>query len=151
MMGIIFYFSSCPAAESSQTSSRVVDWIVGCVGALPGVDLSQAQTESLSQALVLPVRKAAHITEYGVLSWCFFLGIYNLVRWYPYIPAFICTFLYAGTDEFHQLYVQGRSGRVMDVCIDSVGALIALCVLHFIIRRWKNGRTGTESDGSKHE
>lgn len=147
MMAVIFYFSSCPAVESTQTSSRVIDFLIDGWEFISGSQLSPEQTVHLSEALVVPVRKGAHMLEYALLSWCFFLGIYNLVRWYPYIPAFICTFFYAGTDEFHQLYVQGRAGRVTDVLIDSAGALIALTVLHFILRRWKHGGTEHKESG----
>lgn len=140
VMAVIFYFSSCDGTESAQTSSRAVDFIVVALQKLPALSLSPEETKELAEALTYPIRKFAHMAEYGILAWCFFLGIYNLVKWYPYIPAFICTFLYAGTDEFHQLYVQGRTGRVSDVLIDSIGALIALLILNFILRRINHGR-----------
>ncbi len=35
-------------------------------------------------------------------------------------------FLYAVTDEIHQLFVPRRAGRVLDVCIDSLGSLIGV-------------------------
>ena len=39
---------------------------------------------------------------------------------------------YAVTDEFHQLFVPGRSGQMTDVMIDSGGALVGLLALHVI-------------------
>jgi VanZ family protein len=134
VMILIFYFSSCDATESSQSSSRVVQLLIDFGKRCNLLHLSGQEEAQFADWLTLPVRKCAHMTEYAVLSWCFFLWIYNLVDWYPYIPAFICTFLYAATDEYHQLYVPGRAGRVTDVLIDSAGALIALFLLSRILR-----------------
>ncbi len=44
----------------------------------------------------------------------------------------ICIF-YAATDEFHQLFVSGRSGQLRDVCIDAAGAVIGICI-YFLCR-----------------
>ena len=43
------------------------------------------------------------------------------------------TAAYAATDEFHQLFVPGRAGRVTDVLIDSAGAFLALLAIHIIL------------------
>ena len=42
-----------------------------------------------------------------------------------YLIAFGMTVAYALTDEFHQLFVPGRSGSMIDVLIDSAGAVLA--------------------------
>ena len=39
--------------------------------------------------------------------------------------------LYAVTDEFHQLFVPGRSGQFSDVVLDSAGALAGLLYWHW--------------------
>ena len=47
---------------------------------------------------------------------------------------------YAATDEFHQLFVPGRSGQLSDVILDSAGALAgvaAFTVLCWLINRRK--------------
>ena len=41
--------------------------------------------------------------------------------------------LYAITDEVHQLYIPGRSGKWQDVCIDSIGVLLGIFVLLLIV------------------
>ena len=43
------------------------------------------------------------------------------------------TAAYPVTDEFHQLFVPGRAGRVTDVLIDSAGAFLALLAIHIIL------------------
>ena len=43
------------------------------------------------------------------------------------------TFLYACTDEFHQLFVPGRAGRFTDVLIDTTGGIIMLLFIALVI------------------
>ena len=35
--------------------------------------------------------------------------------------AFVFSVFYAATDEYHQTFIQGRSGSLRDVLIDSIG------------------------------
>lgn len=71
-----------------------------------------------------PVRKGAHVTEYLCL---YFAVLFALHRWdlrgkRLFWTAFAMTVAYACTDEFHQLFVPGRSGQFTDVLVDSSGA-----------------------------
>ena len=51
--------------------------------------------------------------------------------------AFVLSLLYAISDELHQTFVPGRSGRLTDVGFDSLGALLALgLVWWFSNQRW---------------
>jgi VanZ family protein len=38
--------------------------------------------------------------------------------------------LYAGTDEFHQTFIDGRHGTPVDVAIDAIGMAIAALVIY---------------------
>ena len=73
------------------------------------------------------VRKTAHITEYTILT---LLAVRALqfgtpkLRARALFGALALSVLYACTDEFHQIFVPGRSPLVKDVLIDSVGALL---------------------------
>lgn len=71
--------------------------------------------------------KVIHMVEYGIL--------YILIRWAMkrttelneieiFTTAFMLTLIYGLTDEFHQIFVQGRTARLEDVLADGVGALI---------------------------
>lgn len=53
--------------------------------------------------------------------------------------SLLVTFLYACTDEFHQLFVPGRAGRFTDVLIDCTGAL-ALCIILICIQRHRKNK-----------
>lgn len=50
------------------------------------------------------------------------------------ITAFFAAAVYAATDEIHQLFVAGRSGRFSDVLIDSSGALLGVLIFALIVR-----------------
>ena len=41
----------------------------------------------------------------------------------------IC-FAYACSDEFHQLFVLGRDGNLIDVTIDSIGSTFAILIFN---------------------
>jgi VanZ family protein len=70
------------------------------------------------------LRKAAHMTEYGLLwfLWWRALGYGN-----P-LAAIAITLLWAASDEYHQSFVEGRHGTPWDVAIDAVGVGLGLLV-----------------------
>jgi VanZ family protein len=76
------------------------------------------------------LRKLAHVTEYGVLTalWWRALRAFGVPR--PLLTAIGVALLYAASDEFHQTFVDGRTGTPVDVGIDAVGmAIAALAIL----------------------
>ena len=72
-----------------------------------------------------PVRKTAHASEYALLGMLLF-GAMTGTRRRRMCYAWLATACYAATDEFHQLFVPGRSGQFTDVCIDSGGAVVGI-------------------------
>src|SRR3954467_9433911 len=68
----------------------------------------------------LILRKCAHTTEYAILA------VLLLRATGSYAWAFALTVAYAGTDEVHQIFVEGRHGSPIDVAIDAAGAAIGL-------------------------
>lgn len=120
-MMVIFIYSAQPGEVSSEKSEFVI-----YIFNLLGIDLNGYFGE-LSSFIV---RKAAHMTEYLIL----FILSCNLWRLYlkdnkVLYSSFLTAFLYACTDEFHQLFVPGRAGMFRDVMIDSSGALIGLLLI----------------------
>ena len=73
------------------------------------------------------------MTEYAILAFLLYKTFIHKQN--PLIKSFIFTFLYACSDEFHQLFIAGRAGQFKDVCIDSTGALIMLLIIYFINKR----------------
>lgn len=52
----------------------------------------------------------------------------RLLLGHPVLAAWITGTLYACTDEFHQLFVEGRSGELRDVCIDAAGVILGIAI-----------------------
>ncbi len=77
----------------------------------------------------LLVKKGAHFIAYLILAELAF-GATNQKR-----PAYalLITLLYAISDEWHQTFIPGRNGTLIDVLIDFSGGVTAL----FIHYRWK--------------
>lgn len=54
--------------------------------------------------------------------------------------AFLCSFLYAISDEFHQSFIPGRSASLSDVWVDTSGSLLAL-----LLSIWRPDKMVTKS------
>ena len=67
------------------------------------------------------LRKLAHMTEYGLL-WFLWLRALDYRR--PVVAAAIAV-AYAASDEWHQSFVSGRHGTIVDVAIDTAGVAVA--------------------------
>jgi len=70
----------------------------------------------------LLVRKLAHMASFGLL---WLLMLRALAR--PVLAAVI-TLAYAASDEWHQSFVEGRTGAPSDVAIDAAGVGIAVAL-----------------------
>ena len=130
-MVMIFRFSAQPASESEQVSGGVAYRIVETWSHLTGTEYTQSEMEAYADRIDYPVRKLAHMTEYGILCLlaCAFVHGYSGNWKVCGISAVAVAALYAATDEIHQLFVPGRAGRFSDVCIDTLGAVIWLLLL----------------------
>jgi len=138
-MIVIFLFSAADGDESSKTSG----WVGRMIGSIFHSDFedwTEEEQAAYAEKIEYPIRKAAHATEYAVLALLFF-GALTFDGKKRYILSWIFTVLYACTDEFHQLFVPGRAGRLFDVGVDSLGALGGLLILAgclLIRRRFRN-------------
>ena len=139
---VIFMFSSRNGNESTSDSSRLGMEI--CRIFVDGFEnMASKEQFDLAKRIDYPVRKAAHATEYAVLGIFRFGSIYNgkkssgntdgrkagIIKYA--FPAWTAGTFYAVTDEIHQLFVPGRSGKALDVCIDSAGVFAG--ILFFLI------------------
>jgi VanZ family protein len=74
------------------------------------------------------VRKAAHLTEYGILGALLFRAIRGDRReWRPQwsAAAVLIAAVVASADEWHQTFIPSRTGAASDVVLDTVGAAVA--------------------------
>ena len=94
------------------------------------------EKELLNKAELIdyPVRKCAHMSEYAILTLLGFLTFSFLYGRRRFLIPIGVTFLYACTDEFHQLFVPGRAGKFTDVLIDTTGGIIMLLFIALVTR-----------------
>ena len=133
----IFGFSSQNAEQSSGLSSKAATAIVHFAVNSHIVNVNAGNEAQFIENLQYPIRKCAHMTEYMIFTLSVVLALYvwNVRNKWLYIIAFAVAVIFASTDEFHQLYVSGRSGRLLDVLIDSVGAIIGLLIVWGVRRK----------------
>ena len=124
-MCVIFAFSAQTKEESGAVSESFTYHMVSSTRTFFHLDLSDARVKEIADTIEGLVRKAAHMTEYGLLSILLYIwiGQWEMSFLRRSGTAVGATAVYAATDEIHQLFVAGRSGRFSDVCIDSAGAL----------------------------
>ena len=121
-MAVIFMLSHQPASVSSGQSGVFVEQLHYIA---PSID---------QQLLTFLVRKGAHIFAYFVLGilmfnalWRVDLSNFRFNR--PAMLSIIVCALYATSDEFHQLFISGRSGEIRDIIIDSCAATVGVFII----------------------
>ena len=135
----IFRFSSEQSTESSRTSVGVTKFIVSIIWQ----DNPEVNTDTLINTIHPIIRKVAHFSIYlllGTLVMCC-AQTFKGCKEYKFDASVMLCFFYACTDEFHQLFVPGRSGEFTDVCLDTVGAtfgILLVMIIVWIVEKIKN-------------
>lgn len=122
-MIVIFSFSSADANKSTGTSDKVITTMIEIKDKITNNETPNNEKEIIVKNSSFYIRKIAHITEYLILGFLMF----NLLKQYSVTNIYYAiglSILYSCTDEFHQLFINGRSGSIRDVLIDSIGILI---------------------------
>lgn len=123
-IGVLFYFSGQTGAESGELSLKIATKLLEC---FPAINISLNDFH-------LILRKLAHGGIFAVQGIFTGLCLMNALRpdsgsaW----AAIVC-FIMAAANEYHQTFIDGRSGEVRDVLIDSVGALAGIGVAALLL------------------
>jgi VanZ family protein len=129
-MAIIFYLSSQPAAQSDQLSNGLKNGLLSILThLLPGIENIEIGN------LDFLIRKNAHFIAYFILGVLTLLALFHSAASKPAKLALLICLLYALSDEFHQLFVPGRSGQFRDVLIDGAGAFLGVLLASIVINR----------------
>lgn len=144
-MSIIFGFSAEEGASSQSLSDKITIKVVQMLKPdYQSLDIGTQQ--KLFNEISFCVRKTGHFGEYAILGWLIVSLILTFEKMrlmkqaelkMTLVSAAICM-VYATTDELHQGFVDGRSPKVMDVCIDTAGGFVGagfLMVIWFFISR----------------
>ena len=132
-MGVIFIFSTdhFSGAQTSRFIGPILKWIMPAIS-----DESIANVQ-------LVVRKIAHLAEYAILSILICRALAKCVAPGP-LPlvvlgqAVLIAAAYAAFDEWHQSWTAERYGSVLDVGIDTIGAVLGAAFFSWLSGR-KNG------------
>ncbi len=128
MMGLIFFFSSQSGAQSSSASGSVAAWVQKVLGSfLP---------EGFVEWCVANLRKGAHVFLYACLGAFFsvFFFTFSCKEWLYWLLPFAVCFVYACSDELHQLFVPERVGAFTDVFIDAIGFTLSCGIANGVRR-----------------
>lgn len=139
-MAVIFIFSAQTGNTSSNMSGGITEFILNIIYKdFDNFPLSKQQ--ELLETTNFIIRKGAHFTEFGILGLLSLLTI--LTRCYTEVNAItnkkwktvamksslyslFFSALYATSDEIHQSFTANRNPSIIDVIIDSSGALCAI-------------------------
>ena len=145
---VIFLFSAQSADASSALSRGIAEKLIALF--VPGYgDLTAARQREILLVWGKALRKTAHFAEYALLGVT--LTLFVRLRWRAWswkkvmLIAWIAATVYAGTDELHQLFVSERGPGVLDVCLDSVGALAGIQAMSRLLRRREARKKGNAS------
>ena len=155
-MCFIFIMSSFGHNSSDAQSNLFVDFIAQN---FPHVRHDLENNLISLSTLIFLVRKTAHFTEYAILGSLFFLNLRNWLKLnnplteksklqttktfakkaplgplkYALAMSVLLSFLYACTDEIHQIFVPGRSAQFRDILIDTLGASFGCLLIHALL------------------
>ena len=132
----IFLFSTDNSRESTSKSNRVILGITN----LFHKDLSNKEKEKIIDMFFVPIRKMAHFGIYLVLgiSLISFLREFSIPILKLLLLSIFLAFLYACSDEIHQLFVPGRSGQFSDVLLDTLAASVGIFIYYLLFRKRLN-------------
>jgi VanZ family protein len=131
----VLIFSASGDRRSVNRSSRIIEPFVRWL--IPDI------SDEAVVATVFVVRKIAHVTEFAILAMLLRRAAQN--SFWTARPGWSCqsccfaaigAILFAMTDEYHQTFVPGRQGTVMDVLIDSIGVFAGLGFI-WLLGRWR--------------
>ena len=132
---MIFSFSAVPAKASTKQSKGLT---YNVIKLLNGNKLSEKELIKLTKKVNPLVRKIAHFSIYMILAIFTYMFIEELniksksekerLRKNIIYTCIFCI-IYAVFDEIHQIYVPGRTGKAIDVIIDTLGSCMGIAIL----------------------
>lgn len=114
---VIFLFSNQDGSTSTSLTNGILEKYLFFVD---------------SDIFFMIIRKMAHITEYFILG----ILVLNFINEFKIdkkiVVSILISFILASFDEFHQLFIPDRTGRLLDVFIDMIGASLGILILSLI-------------------
>lgn len=139
-MIVIFMFSNQNADSSQSTSDKVASGIVDAAEVVTKQEIPKEDREDFIEDTRVLIRKSAHFMLYfvlGVLTYLTFTS-YSIPK--TVLFSIIFCFLYACSDEIHQMFSDGRTAKIIDIFIDTCGSCLAIGMCYFV-KRLKNRKS----------
>lgn len=134
----IFYMSSQDSRESTNVSFGIIEHLGSAANYFFGF-APNFQSMKFAEKIL---RKSAHFILYTLLGGFLtcVLCRFKKPSWRIWISAVIITACYAAADEFHQIFVPGRSGELRDILIDTSGGILGSGIIFLILLKMRNKR-----------
>lgn len=134
---IIYNFSSMDNANTNGLSKGIIFKVVQFI-----TNYNYNDTMNIVNTINTPIRKCAHMFEFCILGIIIYTSILNIKNKYNnkylFISILLC-FIFACFDEYHQLFVSGRTGQFIDVLVDTTGSIIGCIIITIIYKlKYKN-------------
>ena len=129
----IFNFSSQDSEKSGNLSRTITVSVTKNIKKIQELDYNKKN--DVLNTIEKVIRKLAHFSEYtflGILLMSL-MSTYKLKQTNKFIISIGIGFLYACSDEFHQLFVPGRTAKFTDVLIDTSGVIVGSILIFIAI------------------
>lgn len=131
---VIFGFSSQDGEASGGLSRNITNKILQISNKYNA--LGQEEKEQIANKTEKTIRKVAHFSIYTVVGLLLMglLSTYKIKENWRMILSILLGMLYAISDEIHQGFSPGRSPRIADVYIDTLGVILGILVILLFIK-----------------
>ena len=143
-MLFIFFMSNMDEKSSNSKSKYIVNNVINKIDSVTNVNdevVKIHQSTKYIDKINYFFRKFLHAIEYMALAVLVFNLFIRLktrkLYMYNLLTILVC-FLYACTDEFHQTFINGRTGQFLDVLIDTSGAIMGCILINIVYLFVKN-------------
>ncbi len=139
---LLIFLNSAADSEASEKQSGTITDVLAPVVIPDYIQLSPDEQETQKDELGQLVRKAGHCLEFMALGLCSFSFCLTFKKknnqertlFSAFLFALTFSFLYAVSDEIHQIFVPGRACEFEDIVTDTMGILCGMLVLAGFMR-----------------
>lgn len=128
----IFCFSNQNAEKSQSLSDEVAIKTLEIKSEVTKKEVTQIEKESFIKNSRVWIRKSAHFTIFFLLGILVYLTFKSYNIKHAILFSVLFCFLYACTDEFHQLFVNKRTAQILDVLIDTSGSISGIALVYVL-------------------
>ena len=132
-MVVIFMFSNANNVKSQNTSDTVTKKVIETTSKITNTKIDKKKEEKMVKDYRVLIRKTAHFSLYLVLGILIYLTLssYGISKRVVIYSVIFC-FIYAISDEIHQLFSDGRSFEVRDILIDTLGSCTGIFIIYLV-------------------